>query len=585
MNIEGRGTSESETAASLALGRLSAIGGSSMLGSSTSVQRAIIAISVLIIAFALFVTIIAAGIYNQQQALATLTSRAETSIDIVKQPLSALMEQAQRVSPDEPAKVSLLAIIKTIADGITKDSDETAILVLDQNGHVVVSNAKTASAALNAGTVIEMLNHQNDATSPQNYVAVDDDWVLVISRLYGLSAQRPILGTFAARFSREHSKISSTHEFLVSAIGAALLLIIVGGILFILLVRITSPLAQLAKVILRLGHGDLDVAVPCCQRNDEIGAMARTIQFFKDRLIERQNLQCSMEEARAGTENRHQRIDVMIAEFRPIVSEALAQVNMYSSQMAAFADILATIAKQNSQRATDALRSMNAASTNVRLVAQSSQELSASISEIERQVERDQAGMRAAAQATAQTVGTIHGLAAKAGEISEIIGLIQAIAAQTNLLALNATIEAARAGDAGRGFAIVAQEVKSLADQTAKASQRIAEHVEAIQGATANAVNGISSIATTMEEAQGFAAIIASAVEHQSAATTEILQSVINAASSAESAANGMKSLTVAVDEADQSAAQVRFSASDVADQTQQLSTTIDHFLRQVASV
>ena len=83
-------------------------------------------------------------------------------------------------------------------------------------------------------------------------------------------------------------------------------------------------------------------------------------------------------------------------------------------------------------------------------------------------------------------------------------------------------------------YAVVAQEVKSLASQTARASQRIAEHVEAIQGATANAVDGISSIASTMNEAQGFTSIIASAIEHQSTATAEIVQSVIHAAASAE---------------------------------------------------
>ena len=118
----------------------------------------------------------------------------------------------------------------------------------------------------------------------------------------------------------------------------------------------------------------------------------------------------------------------------------------------------------------------------------------------------------AASRTTVATTQTIDGLADKAHKIGEIIGLIQAIAAQTNLLALNAAIEAARAGEAGRGFAVVAQEVKSLASQTAHATDRIAEHVAAVQSATEGAVHAIASISTTMQEAEGFTAGIAVAI-------------------------------------------------------------------------
>jgi len=115
-------------------------------------------------------------------------------------------------------------------------------------------------------------------------------------------------------------------------------------------------------------------------------------------------------------------------------------------------------------------------------------------------------------------------------EIGDVVKAITSIAEQTNLLALNATIEAARAGEAGKGFAVVASEVKDLAQETARATEDIARRVEAIQADTAGAVSAISEISEIIASINDYQLTIASAVEEQTATTNEMSRSVAEAA-------------------------------------------------------
>ena len=154
------------------------------------------------------------------------------------------------------------------------------------------------------------------------------------------------------------------------------------------------------------------------------------------------------------------------------------------------------------------------------------EELSASVDEIGKRVRESNRIAEAAVLQAEQTDGRIGKLSRAAQQIGDVVKLITAIAEQTNLLALNATIEAARAGEAGRGFAVVASEVKSLASQTARATDEISSHISGMQGATQESVAAIKEIGGTIGQISEIASSIATAVEQQGSATQEIARSV-----------------------------------------------------------
>ena len=135
--------------------------------------------------------------------------------------------------------------------------------------------------------------------------------------------------------------------------------------------------------------------------------------------------------------------------------------------------------------------------------------------------------------AAALTISTLIGkLGESSREIGDVVKAITSIAEQTNLLALNATIEAARAGEAGKGFAVVASEVKDLAQETAKATEDIAARVKSIQHDTAAAVAAITEIVEIIGRLGDYQTTIASAVEEQTATTSEMSRNISEAAAS-----------------------------------------------------
>lgn len=190
------------------------------------------------------------------------------------------------------------------------------------------------------------------------------------------------------------------------------------------------------------------------------------------------------------------------------MEEVVSTVSSAATEMRASAEAMRATAEQGREKASG--------------VAAASDQLSASIGEISRQISRTQQITNEALAESGRSMNIVNGLADAAGKIGQVVNLINDIAEQTNLLALNATIEAARAGEAGKGFAVVAAEVKALANQTAKATGDISQQVKGIQEATAAVVKANETINSTVSQMTEISSTVAAAVEEQSAATQNV---------------------------------------------------------------
>jgi PAS domain S-box-containing protein len=285
----------------------------------------------------------------------------------------------------------------------------------------------------------------------------------------------------------------------------------------------------------------------------------------------------------AEQEQRREKIDVAIQSFRESIESVLRTVSDSTSSMKRTASELSSSSAETSRRTVGAADRSSAASTGVETAARAAEEMASSIMEIDRQLTQAANVVSDAVIEAEETDNEITLLAEAAQKIGDVVKLIQNIAGQTNLLALNATIEAARAGHAGRGFSVVATEVKSLSVQTAKATEEISAQIRAIQDSATGAVEAIRRISGRMKEINEHTSSIAASVGQQSSTTSEISNSVATAAQGAKAASSVLEQVTQAVTKASDSASTVLSASNSVEDATTHLREKVEEFLRRVA--
>lgn len=314
------------------------------------------------------------------------------------------------------------------------------------------------------------------------------------------------------RTSLEATLAASSREttLVLGVAGAVSLLALIPLGLF-LGRRIARPVVAAAQVLQAVARGDYEQQVDVVGR-DELADLAQslnaTVVVLRD---------------------SHRRIEAQAAEavaMNQAMQDLVAKMNRSAITTAQQADD----ASSNAQTVSARVQNI---STAVTQMASAGNEISVNTAESAR-IARETA-------ADARSIDArIRALGASTQDINAIVGTIDGIARSTKMLALNATIEASRAGEAGRGFTVVADEVKELAQQTVKATKDISSRITGIQTQVQDIMGDIARIAATvtrMDELQGS---VAAAIEEQSATTTEITSDLAAAAQSSQEIAQAV---------------------------------------------
>ncbi|PPK92604.1 methyl-accepting chemotaxis protein [Kineococcus xinjiangensis] len=492
--------------------------------------------------------------------------------------LAGLKDRAQRIYADGLVAVDVLGAAETAlydGRGLLLDHaislDEPAMKATEQQ---LAASDAAFDEAFAAYTATDMTGREEAVARLEEAVAeirrVRDEEFLPASRANDLDAVRAVRDAEFLPAMQAASKATEDLMVIERSAGAQLaaeaqetyesartttLVVLAAGILAavalgLFMARlITVPLAQAVRGLRALEQRDLTVTVGITSK-DEIGQMAQALDAAVTGLRTTMN---------------------GLAENALSLAGASQELSAVSTQLGAGA-------QESSERATSASAAAEQVNAGVQTLSASSEEMGISIQEIASSAGRA-AGVAQHAKSVAEgTTGQVEALGRATSEISTVVALITSIAEQTNLLALNATIEAARAGDAGKGFAVVASEVKELAQQTGRATEDITARIAALQASSTQVADAIRDIHDVITQVDSYSLTIASAVEEQSATTTEMSRHIDDAAGGSADIARTVSGVAQVAESTAEAARATNDAAGDLARLASDLSGVVGTF-------
>ena len=297
------------------------------------------------------------------------------------------------------------------------------------------------------------------------------------------------------------------------------------------------------------GEGDLTKRIPVSNK-DEIGELASWCNVLLSKLHDMiQSVAGAAQQTGTASEG---------------VSSASQEISVNTRETSAQASAVSAATEQVNR--------------NLQTVATATEEMSASVQEIAKNA-TDAAKVAGEAMKTARETNVIvTKLGQSSAEIGQVIKVITSIAQKTDLLALNATVEAARAGEVGAGFAVVANEVKELAKQTARATEDISRKIEAIQVDAKSAVQAIKTISGIIDQVNAISSTIATAVEEQSATTSEISRNLAEAAKGSRDVAQNIHGVAQAAESMSRGVTETQEAAQSLVEMSALLRQLVGRF-------